>query len=1257
MVITDALTTYVPRILAEWDLRAPDSLWESIDATCCFVDISGFTSLSERLARRGRIGAEELTDILNQLFSRMLTVAYEKGGSLLKFGGDALLLAFTRGDHAVLGAEAAVAMRAALREARTLETAVGHINLRMSVGLHTGELLMLRVGDAHRELIVTGPVATMTTEMEHVADAGEILVSPELAKRLARSSIGAAKGPGFLLRSRSVVEGGPGPVPPRAVPTGTIAECVPRLLRRRLADGVGESEHRIATVGFVKFDGVDDYLVANGVEATARAIDDIVRVVQAEADLEGVTFLASDIDANGGKLILTSGVPATQDDDEGRLLRAATAIVGHRFDLPVRIGVNSGHVFVANIGTDFRRTFTVMGDTVNLAARLMAAASSGQVLATGDLLERSGTIFRCERLAPFMVKGKSEPVQAYDVGAAIGPRAVNSGTLPFRGRDDEFHQLVDAFTPGPDGRSEVALVIGERGSGKTRLINEFLNAQSSVPVFVAQGEPNGNGVPFLPLRAPLRSAFGITSDDKVEVGRQLRAAIEVVAPEFAPLAPLLAPLLDADIAPTPQSSAVAEEFARDQVGEILVALLDNAFSEPVIIVLEDIHWFDDSSGDVCARLADASRTRPWQLCATRRPGGDGPHFSADVVVELGPLSEIAVGDLIEAATEDAPLRPQERDGIISRAGGNPLFLGELLRIVRATDVDSLPDSLDAIAMREIDSLSVTARRILRCASVLGRTFDIALLDRLLDEDQLQGVAAAQRELAGILVDGGPGRLTFRHAVLQEAAYQSLAFRTRLELHVRAGLAIEASAQDMDDAAPVLSLHFLMAQDWDRVWRYGRRAAEVARRSHGLAEVVTHLERAATASGYLTDARSEEVAGLLTELGETLLVLGEYEHADDAFRRCARACGDDLLRRARTAERRAHVRRYQGRLSAAIRQVRVGSGLLSGLDGSDVEVERTRAVLLAREAEVRNLQGRLTQSITQCEAAIADAERVGELPALALALGILDVCYMQQGRLEEATHLGRALEIYEQLDDRTNVAATLAGLGAIGYYTSRWGLAVEYYGRSADAATAAGDLVHAAIAQANLAEIRVNQGRLVEAQKLLVPAQRTLESFRFREMAAWALMQLGRARALSGAIDEGVAMVRSAMATFDNIESLTASVEARANLGEILVFGDDVHAGAAVVAEARELERRLGETPLACQLDRVEITIELATGDMDVAAARLGDALVRARNNAASYELFVLLTLAARLGVGVDQGEFTRLGHDLAVVEPPMLRAR
>ena len=436
---------YVPRMGAEWDLDAPGEMWREVPATCCFVDISGFTALSERLERRGRIGAEELTVVLNHVFSRMLEIAYGKGGALLKFGGDALLLAFAGDDHARMAAEAAVAMRAALREARTLPTSVGSVNLRMSVGIHSGTFHLFRVGDSHQELLISGPAATTTTRMEQTADAGEIVISLDTASRLPGGAVGDAKGEGRLLRWRKVVESTSEPTPGRQVPLAAVEAFIPRALRLRLAQARSESEHRLASIGFVTFQGVDDLIAAEGPGAAAAALDTVVRSVQRAVDLESVTFLSSDLYANGGKITLTTGVPTAQEDDEGRLLRAVRMLMDDPQPLPIRVGVNRGHVFAGDIGTTHRRTFAIMGDAVNLAARLMAAAPPGEIYATATVLDQARTQFVTETLEPFSAKGKSELVQAYRVGAPTGSKSYSYGTLPFRGRDKELSALNDAL--------------------------------------------------------------------------------------------------------------------------------------------------------------------------------------------------------------------------------------------------------------------------------------------------------------------------------------------------------------------------------------------------------------------------------------------------------------------------------------------------------------------------------------------------------------------------------------------------------------------------------------------------------------------------------------------------------------------------------------------------------------------------------------------------------------------------------------------
>jgi class 3 adenylate cyclase/predicted ATPase len=1239
---------------AEWELDAPRARWRQLDATCCFVDISGFTALSERLAKRGRIGAEELTEVLNHVFSRMLDVAYSKGGALLKFGGDALLLAYTGDDHPRLAAEGAVAMRAALREARTLPTSVGRVNLKISVGVHTGAFHLFRVGMSHRELLITGPAASETTRMEATADAGEIVVSTETAQRLPKGAVGQPKGDGYLLRWRRVVEDGPGPVVARAVPDRAVESSVPVALRLRLAQRGGEAEHRLASVGFVKFMGTDDLIASDGPAATADALDAIVQSVQYAADREGVTFLASDIDANGGKIILVTGVPVAQEDDEGRMLRAARTVMDHPLPLPVRIGVNRGHVFSGDIGTPYRRTFTIMGDTVNLAARLMAAAKPGEVYATGAILDRSLSQFEAEALEPFHVKGKSEPVQAYRVGVATGTRTSSYGTLPFRGRDKDLTTLLHYFESASTGRGGCVVVEAERGMGKTRLVTEFAAVAEAAQVMWLQGEPHSTGVPYQPWREPLRTVLSVDARDRDEAGRQLLETVARLNPELLPFAPLLAPIVDAEVPATPETKAIADEFVRRRVADVVIGALDAACPSPLLIVTDDAHWFDDTSSEICARVAFAGRTRSWLTLATRRPeteAGFAPE-DPDCQLVLRPLTDDVTRELVDAATETAPLRPQEQDGVVLRTGGNPLFLEELLRIVRDNDVESLPDTLDAVAMREIDALLNTPRRVLRLASVLGRSFERPLLMQLLRSESVETGADPLEELhAQLVVDQTGERIRFRHALLQEAAYQSLPFRQRLALHRSVGETIERSGAGLEEVAPLLSMHFLAAQDWQRTWHYGLAAASAAQKAHALGEVALHLERAIQAARRL-ELQGLEIAAAQRDLGVALENLGEYERSDDAYRKASTSYRSDALERGKVAVRRAYVRsEYLSRTTAAIRILRSAQAELRAAGPDAVGL---RALLLAEEADVRVRQGRNGDAKECAERAAREAELAGEKRALAQSLLTLGSCrLMTDDLLGSADDLERSLQLYEELGDDISVGKVQNVLSAVAYYAYRWDEAAQYVALAAETFSKAGNLGWAAMCNSNLGEIRANQGRLDEAVALLAPSRRTLESFGYRLQVGHTSLQLGRAKAFLGDVDGGLSMMRTAVAGFDEIGSHFDTLEARARLAEMLVFAEQFVDARSELASIRDLERSVGETPLAPLIERVELLLDASSGDRLVTTAELDGYLERAHDQGAIFEETVVIAFMERLGDRRHHEELERFMHDLGVVQLPM----
>ncbi len=1253
------LDCYLPRPAVEWDLTSAGKLWRELDASLCFVDISGFTALSERLARRGRVGTEQLTEVLNHVFSRMLALAAQQGGSLLKFGGDALLLLFPGADHQLCTVRAAVAMRAALRDAQNGQLGAGRLNLRMSVGIHSGTVNLFMVGTSHRELLISGPAASETAKMEQTAQAGEIVVSQATAAALAPGAVGAPKGAGFLVRTRRVITDGPGPLPMIPVPREEVAMRLPVALRAHLGSAPAGSEHRLATVAFLKYKGVDDLLASEGPEATALVLDETVTAVQAAVDAEKVTFLASDLDDNGGKIILVTGVPTAGDDDEGRMLRALRDIADHPLRLGLQIGVNRGHVFAGEIGAEFRRTFTVMGDTVNLAARLMAAAPRGAIFSTAAVLDRSHTLFATEVVPPFKVKGKAAPVQAYAVGAAEGINPEVRSSLPFVGRQGEIDILETALSSAESGAGRVILVEGDRGLGKSRLVDELRARHPEVLLLLLQGEPYGQGTPYLPFQRSLRGLLGLSPDDAQLAAEQLTELVAALGPETGPLAPLLAPLTGVELAETPESAAISPEFRRDRTADLLVQLYDAFVNRTLLVFVEDAHWFDETTSGLAERLLAAASCRRWLVVVNRRPVPGGLRPAADEIIELAPLEEEPAHQLIEAATAAAPLKPHENEVIVARSGGSPLFLEELVRVARSSGTESLPESLDAVANTSIDTLAPLHRHVLRHAAVLGHNFDGELLTEVLDNEGLEFGRAVRRELGDYLVSSGQGRLRFRHALLREAAYEGLPYKRRRELHALVGRVIERRAgTEAETQADALSLHFSRAQEWDKTWRYARLAGKQAEQIFAPGEVALHLERAVESARFLPGLTAAEVASVWSELGDARLWLGYYRQADDAYRQAASLVAEDAVAWATYAEKRARVvGEFERRYRSSIRLLHGARARLEGKSGE--EANPVHVQLLVREAEIRARQGRFHDALSLSRQVVERAQAIGELRAMALAYALIDEALLFLGRIDETKHFAMALEIAEGLGDRPLIGAALRNLGVVAYFEGRWDDAVSFFRRGADVAFRSGDIGGAATSDMNIGEIFGNQGRLDEANVALRRATRTFQGLGYATLELAAITQLGRVTAELGSDAEALALLRRAIEMDDSAGGPLAGMEARGFLAETHVLGGRPSEALEVVAAARaRAGSALEGTPAAALLDRVEASALAAMRKYAGLVELIDRALPGARAAGTYFDLVVLLVLRCSLEGGAQAPELVeerdRLLDQLGIIAVPAL---
>jgi class 3 adenylate cyclase/tetratricopeptide (TPR) repeat protein len=1122
---TERYQYYLPRLVLQWDTDAPSSLHRQIDGTMVFVDISGFTAMSERLARFGKVGAEEVTEVLGACFKGLLAVAYPLGGRLIKFGGDALLLLFDDEGHERRAVNASVGMQQAIRTLGKVKTSAGNMALQMSVGAHSGAFHFFLVGDSHRELILTGPAATETVEMEGAAEATEIVVSKATASALPKTAIGKRKGSGFLVRA-AVPDVDEGTVDVRP-PPGDLEQYIPVALRESILAGATEPEHRQVTVAFLHFMGVDDLLAKRGPEAVGRALSDLVGQVQKAIDPRGVAFLATDVYDDGGKIILAAGAPTATGNDSERMLLALREIVGHEHELPIRIGVNRGHVFSGDVGPAYRKTYTIMGDDVNLAARLMSAAKPGAIYATPVVLDGSRTLFGVTALEPFAVKGKAEPVQAFSVGEETGTRSTRTREeLPFTGRTEELTQLVNALDNTKLGSGGAIALLGDRGIGKTRLLQEAIDLEPDLPAITVRAEPYGTATPYRPFRDPLRNLLRVERGEQKAMAKQLVKAVGALDSDLIPFVPLIGDATHIEIPSTPEVDAIDPRFRGDRLADLIIQILDLTTPGPLALILEEIQWMDEASRELSEHLMTATDTHPWLILTTRfgQEGGFEPEGTP--VIALEPLEAQDAASIVVKVTDDRPLQPHDIDTVVQRADGNPLFLEELLSVVRQTgSVADLPDSLDALVSAQIDALAPLPKQLLRYASVLGRSFRLTVLNEILRDDPLELDSNAQDSLVGFLAADGPDRMRFRHGLLRDVAYEGLSYRRRRDLHSKAAHATERLAgEDTDSVADLLALHFSLAQECEPTWRYARIAGDDARDAYANVDAARQYQRALEAARWMRVSAGQRI-DVLTALGDVQVKAGLFQAALSSYNKAFRLSDPhDVILRANLLLKRSKSKERAGEFSVALSDITKGLRLLE--KDSTPEGQAARARMTALRAAVRQAQDQPLQALHLAEQAVDHATAAGEDEALASAYNIMNIAHHMLGQPDKAVFAKKSLAIYKKLGMLDAQSLILGNLGAEAYFAGDWAAAHAYYESSRSMAQRAGNTLTAAIAASNIGEVFVNQGRTDEAEPLLREASRVLRAAEFPDKAMTEI-HLGRVLAEQGKLEEAEAILRAA----------------------------------------------------------------------------------------------------------------------------------
>jgi len=788
----------------------------------------------------------------------------------------------------------------------------------------------------------------------------------------------------------------------------------------------------------------------------------------------------------GDGLMALFGYPTAQENDAERALRAALAIQRALADLnarnrragapelAARIGLDSGPVLVDATGE-------VFGEAPNVAARVQALAEPGAVLVTAAVQRQVAGLFVAEDKGAHALRGFPAPVGLYRIMPASSGRPASART-PTRlvGREEELDLLGRRWERARKGEGQLALVVGEPGIGKSRLIQEFRARLGGTPHTVVEWSSSQllQNTPLHPLAEWGRQRFGGSETPAHQRLTDLESTLGLIGLHPAEYAPLIAPLVDVPLPEGRMAKLAPEELRRRQLAALVAWILASARSQAIALAFEDLHWADPTTLDLMGALAERGAQAPLFIIATARPEFRAPwslrpHHR---LIALAPLNRAQVARMVGEISSRQALSEEVAEGVSERTGGVPLFVEEVTRLLleRGTEgvTQAIPPTLQQSLAARLDRLG-EAREVAQIGAVLGRDFSYALLSAVagaavaaadyravasvadrgpagLSEAGHRGVAPvaaiADRSLqialerlaeSGLLfVEGAPPNASYRfkHALIQDAAYDSLLKSRRQALHRRAAEALLSANAEFE----AIAHHFTEAGLDDSAIKWWGRAGDQALRRSAFQEAIAHLGKAiATADKEGAPPRRADAAAssrrrlkLQTDYGQAMMWSKGFaaEETKTAFARAAELAArtDDFSERFAACHGQWTLEIVRGELRSARE---LASTFLQEAEDAGRVVET--GVAHRGLALIGYFSGDFLDAQTHCERALEACtpgheekarERFGEYTG-ALVMSCLAITSWQLGKVDHAREL---------IETANRRAAELGHVPSMGY---------------------------------------------------------------------------------------------------------------------------------------------------------------------------------------------------------------------------------
>jgi class 3 adenylate cyclase/tetratricopeptide (TPR) repeat protein len=1231
------LESYIPQdrriALARGEIL-PDHVYGS----ALFADISGFTPLCESLAQSLGMqrGAEELAYQLNHVYDELISQVHNYHGSVIGFAGDAITCWFdetTEENLSVSGQRSSVHATACALAMQNAMRAFPHLAIK--IGIATGPARRFMVGDPSIQLIDTlaGETIRQMAQAEALAEKGEIVLAPSTVENLPDMWIRGRSVGNFIAITQLTTPIEPAPWDESQDDVLTQEQIRPWVLRafyEHITAGHERftTELRGATALFAQFEEIDydhDLDAGYKLDAYIRHAQDIVN--RHEGNLIQLT-----IGEHGSFFYAVFGALVAHDDDPGRAVKAALALQfgtsaslvsassANQAIMTQRIGIAQGQMRVGTYGAPIRNTYGAIGDATNLAARLMQSASACEIRCDYNVYRLASKRIAFEALPPIRVKGKAGLVRIYRPLLEQLTKGTqtqgNKGKIV--GRRAEIAVVEKTLDQVTNGATRVLIIEGEAGIGKSRLVDEVkrLTREHGMTWLIGNGQSIEQQTPYRVWRDIFYSYFDIENiTDASERRARVESSFVHLLPEDAQRLPVLDDVLGLGIPENMLTQSLTANLRQQNVTIVLTALLRAWTNEhPLVLILEDAHWLDSLSWELALQVvrALALSNAPLLLVLANRPLENGAGQKI--------LAQLSAMETTQAIALDA-LAPDEIIALIAnrlnvgvdalpaslvelvqlRAHGNPFFAEELVFNLRDTgilvahnshitlsqdlsqSIQTIPDTLYGLILSRIDRLPSQRQFIIKVAAVMGRAFAFTPLHHVVNQYITMMDESLKEHLLSLtkadftFLEALEPELTylFKHIITQEAAYQTLLFSQRRELHrivaewyesrdEGAGHSEQNLISDLRTLYPLLAYHYRYAEDVKKERYYARLAGELAASQFANDAAISYLSRALE----LTDAEDDATRCALLLAREAIYHVQGKRQAQIADLEMLTQSHQPTIQ-AQVSLRRAKLESETGNYTAALAHAQEIINATQDL-GLQVAGMIEWGRVLARLAQYPGASAHLTQALTLAQSGGLDSLQADCLHSMGMV-------FSEQGNYVLArNYLEQALAIRRGQPGLQGEGSTLHALGNVAIFQADYERASEYYRNAISIFRQIGARPEECNTSNNLGTVALYRGDYGQAASYYTQALGIARETGGRRSESNALGNLGIVARYQGEYEQAIRYTEQALAIDRAIGHRQGVARKFNSLGEIARMQGDYARAQSYFAQSLDMTRELGE---------------------------------------------------------------------------------